>query len=596
MSLLSELKRRNVLRVAALYAAAAWLLVQIATQVFPFFDVPNWAVRWTIVGVACAFPLALVVSWFYELTPQGIKRESEIDPADPSPRQRGRVVDRWTIAILALAVLLLLGNQVWSAHSVTRNAERIPAAATASPSSIAVLPLIEEGGDAAQQYFTDGLTEDLITALSQFDGLKVISRNSSFQFRNTAEDTESIGRKLGVTHLLEGSVRHDGDTVRISASLVNAADGTTVWSQRFDRKYKELFALQDQIANQVAGALTAKLMNEDGVVVQSDRPPNGDLDAYQRMLQAKFYRFRGNEDDQRKAISLYEEAIRLAPTYARAYTGLSIAWANLAGNFVSGEAAQEAYAKAREASATALSLNPNLAAAHVAHGKLLEILEFDRNGAETEYRHALQLAPNDRDAKDALALLTAERGDPERAIEEIRESLTDDPLRAVSYAKMSQYLAALGRIDEAVDATRTSIEMSPVTAAFQTRLVLLYVLRGDAKAALDVAEHVPDGSWRDIALATARQIGTDRAAADAALKNLIDHQAGNSAYQIAEVYALRKDPDQLFAWLERARTNHDPGISSLLTDPLLLRYRDDPRFAAFCAEVNLPNPLEVALR
>jgi len=597
VSLFRELKRRNVLRAAALYAAAAWLLVQVATQVFPFFDVPNWAVRWTVIAVVGAFPLVLAISWFYEFTPNGVELESEVDRSASNQRRSGRAVNRWTIAILALAVALLLANQVWSLHGAVGIVGGTPAPAPVGVAkSIAVLPLIEEGGDARQQYFSDGLTEDLITTLSQFDGLKVISRNSSFQFRDSKEDTRTIGRKLGVTHLLEGSVRHDGDAVRISAALVNAADGSTLWSQRFDRQYKELFSLQDEIANQVAAALTVKLMNESGVIVQSDRPPSGNLDAYQSMLQAKFYRFRGNEDDQRKAIALYNDAIRLDPAYARAYTGLSIAWANLGGNFLAGDEAQEAYANARKAAATALSLSPNLAAAHVAHAKLLQTLDFDRAGAQAEYRRALQLAPNDSDAKYDLALMTGARGQPERAIEQIRESLVDDPLRAASYGRISGYLAALGRLDEAVEASRTAIEMRPATAAFQSRLVLLEVLRGNAKAALDVAEHVPAGSWKDIALATAHQIGSDRATADAALQKLIDQQAGNSAYQIAQVYALRKQPDQVFAWLDRARANRDPGISYLLTDPLLLRYKDDPRFAVFCAEVNLPSPREVSFK
>ena len=311
------------------------------------------------------------------------------------------------------------------------------------------------------------------------------------------------------------------------------------------------------------------------------------------MLQAKFYRFRGNEDDQRKAIALYNDAIRLDPTYARAYTGLSIAWANLGGNFLAGEEAQAAYAKSRAAAATALSLNPNLAAAHVAHGRLLEMLDFDRAGAESEYRRALQLAPNDSGAKFDLAMMTGARGEPERAIEQIRESLVDDPLRANSYAGISGYLAALGRLDEAAEASRVAIEMQLATAAFQSQLVDIAVLRGDAKAALDLAAHVPEGGWKDIALATAQQIGSDQTAADAALQNVIDQQAGDSAYQIAQIYALRKQPDEAFAWLERARANRDPGIAMLLTDPFLMRYKDDPRFAAFCAEVNLPTPPEV---
>jgi TolB-like protein/Tfp pilus assembly protein PilF len=594
--LFAELKRRNVLRAGALYAAAAWLLVQVATQVFPFFDIPDWAVRWTVIAAVAGFPIVLTISWFYELTPQGFKSESDLALSESVPRH-GHRMNRWIIAILGFAIVLLVADRVVLRKDTIEVHTATPdAASPTAAKAIAVMPLTDEGGEQSQQYFSDGLSEDLITTLSQFDSLKVISRNSSFRFRDGKDDAKAIGQKLGVTHLLEGSVRHAGDAVRISASLVNVADGSTLWSQRYDREYKDLFALQDEISNAVATALAAKLVNDAGVVMQNDRPPSGNLDAYQSMLQGRFYRFRGNQEDQHKAISLYNEAIRLDPGYARAYTGLAIAWANLGGNFLAGDEAQQAYAKARAAAATALSLNPNLAAAHVAHGKLLEILDFDRAGAEAEYRLALRLAPNDGDAKYYLALMAGSRGQPEQAIEQIRQALDVDPLRAGSYDQICGYLAVLGRLDEAERACRTAIEMQPATASFHARRALIEVLQGNAQAAVDAAEQAPAGSWKDIALATAHQIGDDRAAADAALQNLIDKQAGNSAYQIAEVYALRKQSDLAFEWLERARANRDPGIATLLTDPLLLAYKDDPRFTAFCGKVRLPVPGEVASR
>jgi len=595
--LLAELKRRNVLRAGAWYAAMAWLLVQVATQVFPFFDVPNWAVRWTVIAAVAGFPLALTISWFFELTPKGLQLESELESSESIPRRRGGRGDRWIIAILGLAVVLLLADQLISRRQDAiegLGAASPPASAIAAKSiaakSIAVIPLSDEGGEQSQQYFSDGLSEDLITSLSQFDGLKVISRNSSFRFRDSKDDVRAIGEKLGVTHLLEGSVRHAGDAVRISAELVDAADGSTLWSQRYDREYKDLFALQDEIATAVASALKAELLGTAGAVVQSDRPPSGNLDAYQSMLHGKFCRARGSEEDLRKAIDFYNDAIRLDPGYARAYTGLSFAWGNLGGNFLGGEEAQQAYAKARAAAATAISLNPNLAAAHIAQGRLLEVTDFDRAAAEAEYRRALQLAPNDGEAQYALALMTGTLGQPERAIEQVRQSLIVDPLRAAAYDRLSRYLTALGRLDEADQASRTAIEMQPAADFFRIQLTVIEVLRGDAQAALHIAQQIQPGSWQDAALAIARQIGSDHAAADAALQNLIDKDAGNGAYQIAEVYALRKQPDQAFEWLERARAHRDPGILMLLNDQLLLAYKDDPRFAAFCRKVGLPVP------
>ena len=218
-SFFAELKRRNVLRAATFYAACAWLIVQIATQVFPFFDIANWVVRWIVIAAVIGFPFAMAFSWFYEWTAHGIVRESEVAPENSITVETGRKLERNTIVVLGVAVVLLLANIFVIHHDDT-------APHAAGDMSIAVLPLANESGDKDEQYFADGLSEDLITALSQFKGLKVIGRNSAFQFRDTKDDSRTIGAKLGVAHLLEGSVRHSGDEVRINADLVDAADGT----------------------------------------------------------------------------------------------------------------------------------------------------------------------------------------------------------------------------------------------------------------------------------------------------------------------------------------------------------------------------------
>ena len=587
----AELKRRNVLRAAALYAAAAWLLVQIATQVFPFFDIPNWTVRWVVIAALVGLPFVSVFSWFYELTPEGFKREVASDATNVPARRSSRRTDRLIIAILGLAVVLLLAGQIIEIRDAhTEPGDSAAAQSSSAAPSIAVIPLSVDAATPDQQYFSDGLTEDLITTLSQFEGLRVISRTSSFRFRESKDDMQTIGRALGVSHLLEGNVRREGDEVRISAALVKADDGTTLWSERYDRPYKDLFKLQDEIAGAVAGALQARLFFGSGAVPQSDRPPSGNLDAYQNMLQAKFYRMRGNEEDMRKAIEFYNTAVRFDPRYARAHAGLAFAWTTLAGNFLSGEAAQLAYTAGRDAAATALTLDPNMSAAHVAQGRLLEITDFDRAGAEAEYRRAVQLAPNDAEAHYALAGMFATLGQPKAAIDELQRVIAVDPFRGSAYDRQSRCLIALNRLDEAETASLKAIEMQPTNGYFRVQLTMIEVLRGDAQAALTVAQQAPEGTWRDTATAFARQIGSDRAAADAALQSLIERREGNAAFQIAEVFALRKEPDRVFEWLERARANRDPGITVLLSDPFLRAYANDPRFAAFCAKVSLPLP------
>ena len=233
-----------------------------------------------------------------------------------------------------------------------------------------MLPLTNESGDVAQQYFSDGISEDLITELSQVPGLKVIGRSSAFQFRDSKEDGRSIGAKLGVAHLLEGSVRKSDDMIRVSAELINTADGSTQWSERYDRPYKDLFALQDEIARAVAGALRTKLLPDEHLAGQSDRPPGGSLEAYNAFLQGRFYSSRETEADLRKAVASYAEAIQLDPKYARAWSNLAQAWTSIGANYLGGSAAQEAFSKARAAVGHALILSPDLASAHEAQGSL----------------------------------------------------------------------------------------------------------------------------------------------------------------------------------------------------------------------------------
>jgi TolB-like protein/Flp pilus assembly protein TadD len=585
-SFFSELKRRNVFRAAAFYAASSWLLVQIATQVFPFFHIAEWVVRWVVVAAIIGFPFALVLSWFYEWTPKGLQLESEISPNESVIPRTGKKLDKWIIAILVLAVVLLLANQFVS-H---KNA---PEGATIADESIAVLPLTNESGDKDEQYFSDGLSEDLITALSQFTGLKVIGRNSSFQFRESKDDSKTIGAKLGVAHLLEGSVRRVGEAVRISAELVKAADGSTLWSQHYDRPYKDLFKLQDDITTAVANALKAKLLNASEAAAQSDRPPSGSLPAYNAFLKGNFHFQHSTKDGLRQAIDSYQTAVSLDPKYAQAYAAMGSAQ-TFYGDYFSGAEAQQNFAMARASINNALTLNPDLAGAHVAHALLLAFADLDFVGAKTEFERAVELAPNNLDAVASLAQMRAAFGHPEAAIEPIRKTLENDPRNAGWYGLLANDLMAVGRLDEAEQATRQQIDLGGNEENVKSRLCTIEVLRGNAAAALEKAQQLPAGRSRDFALARARQIGNDAGAALATLQTLIDHYADADAYHIAGVYALRRDPDDMFKWLDRAWANRENTVCVLYYDPLVLRYKDDPRFAAFCQKVGLPTPAEVA--
>jgi TolB-like protein len=404
-----------------------------------------------------------------EMAPQEPRAHST-GSAGTSRAPAGRGLTRRRMGVsygaIAVAVLLALGYL---------GMERLKQPNAPNAASIAVLPLANESGEAAQQYFSDGISEDLITALSQFPGLKMIGRSSAFQFRDSKEDSRSIGAKLGVAHLLEGSVRKSGDLIRVSAELIDATDGSTQWSERYDRPYQDLFALQDEITRAVTQALKTKLLPSERAAEQSDRPPSGSLEAYNALLQGRFYASRGTEADFRKAIEFYTQATALDPRYALAWTGIAAAWIDIDSGYNEGAPAQEAYAKAREAVDRALALSPDLATAHGARGYLLLIADFDWHGAEAEYRRALALAPNDGQAKYKYGTLLATFGDVDRAIELTRQALATEPLRASYYNWLGQYLSGLHRLDEAERAIRRAIELQPGAATYHNTLAVIEI-------------------------------------------------------------------------------------------------------------------------
>lgn len=580
---LAELRRRNVLRAAVLYIGAVWALAQGIAQLGPSVGAPEATTRWFLIAAGFGFPLWLVLSWRYEFTAQGIKRDDEVAIADvASRRSQNRRTDLVIIAVLAVAVVLLLTDRV-----VQRTQPAAQAAAlVADKNSIAVLPF-DSGGDQSQQVFSDGLSEGFIIALAQIKGLRVINPKSSFQFRGSSDDNRTIAAKLGVSHLLEGTVRRMGDTVRVSATLIRASDGSTLWADNYDRPYKDLFALQDQITAQVAAALKSQLLPKPQAAVQTDRPPSGNLEAYDAYVQARVLQ----STDGLKALELYNRAIELDPDYGMAYAWkASTMIDSVVGGGVTGKDASKFLSDADAAVTQALRLAPNRAAPHLARGWLLITRDFNWKEGEAELRKAVDLAPNDGDMLYQLGVVRASQGDLTQAAELTRRALKTNPMDANWYRWLVAYLMPANRLDEASQALTKAITLEPKALYNHFLLTIIEVLRKNPAAAQKAAEAEPEGAWRYFALAMAAQIGTDRAAADARLEACIRGYSVGWAFQIAQVYAVRGEPDAMFQWLDKALAARDPGMQSLLYDPLLLRYRDDPRYAALARKVGLPWP------
>src|SRR6202045_80225 len=384
------------------------------------------------------------------------EQRAKAEPAERSVRGRSFPASR--LAWIGAIALAVVGAGWWLTHQSGKQVASSPRVSIPNK-SIAVLPLVNPSGDPGNDYFSDGLSEELIAVLAKIPGLKIIGRSSSFLFKGKSDDSRMIGEKLGVANLLEGSVRKQGERVRIVAELINAADGRELWSDTYDRELKDVFAVQSEIAVAVTDQLKIKLL---GAPVKSDAAPSNDnLAAYNALQQGTFYFRLSTEEGTRKATEFYDEAIRLDPHYALAYANLSFAWRQLGATWLGGAEANEAYAKARNAAKTALSLSPNLATAHEALGFVSVTPDFDFAAAEAEFRKAEKLAPADAGPKFALSFLFAAQGRLTEAEKIMQQTLALDPLGVTRYLNLARILIAGGRCNEAEPALRKAIELQP---------------------------------------------------------------------------------------------------------------------------------------
>ncbi len=451
-----------------------------------------------------------------------------------------------------------------------------------SQKSIAVLPLLNESGDPKDEYFSDGLSEELIAALAQIRELKVIGRSSSFRFKDRKEESKIIGEKLGVSTLLEGTVRKQGERVRIVAELINAADGIELWTRTFDRELKDIFAVQQEIAAAVAASLKMTLLGANQRPSTDSATQN--IEAHNAYLLGHYHFQRRNIEDYRKAVSHFDEAIRLDPQYALAYAERSEAW-TLIGD-LSGES-KTAWPRAQSDAEHAVAIAPALAEAHGALGWVRFFVEWKFAEGLEELRRAKELSPANPTANDLLGRVLPYLGKLDEAEAQARQAVELDPL-GFTQNNLARILWFKGKNDEADKVARRVAELQPTAASSRRWQVLIAVQRGDGEAALREAQSEPDEGYRRFLIALAHYVRGDRNAADAALSDLIQYGRDSLAYQIAEVYAVRGDTDKAFEWLQVSYDNHDTGTLAILVDPLLHGLRDDPRYKALVAKMKFP--------
>ncbi|MDA3915095.1 MAG: hypothetical protein PF446_13100, partial [Oleiagrimonas sp.] len=391
--LIAELRYRHIWRAAALYIGTVWALAQGIAELGPIFGMPDWGTRWFVIACAIGFPFWVAFAWFYKLTPAGLKLENDVETPDSTFQHAiGRKLDFWIIGVMAVAIVLLVTNTVVTQHDIPGATNVLDAKAIAAElakvpnKSVAVLPLANESGDPKQQYFSDGLSEELISDLTQVNGLKVIGQYSSFKFRDSKDSLAQIGAALGVAHLIQGSVRQQGDRIRVTVSLIRAKDGSSIWSHSYDELLRDVFSIQSKIGHAVAAALRIKLLGN--AIVSSAKPPGGNVEAYQLMLQGHALVLRQTKDGFSQGIPLLRHALKLDPEYAYAWGLLSMAYVNLGQITPAGDARQQAYAQARVAADRQQVLAPNVASTYSVRGFLLSTIDNDPIGALAEYKRA----------------------------------------------------------------------------------------------------------------------------------------------------------------------------------------------------------------
>ena len=582
-SFFSELKRRNVYKVAVAYAIVGWLLVQVATQVFPFFEIPNWAVRLVVLAIVLGFPVALIIAWAFELTPEGLKRTEDVDLAKQSRRK-----SRAWIYVVIVGALLSVGLFMLGRYGFR---EKISASSGLPTKSIAVLPFVNLSADKNDEYLSDGVSEELITALSKITGLQVKARTSSFAFKGKNEDIQKIGELLHVSHLLEGSVAKAGNKLRITAQLIQATDGNHEWSDTYDREMQDIFAVRSEVAQQVAATLKVRLLGEEKK--QLDKKPTENLEAYNLYRQGRYYADKLSEEGMAKARPLFEQAIEKDPHFALAYTGL-------ADNYVIAADAiippREAFSKAKEAALKAIEMDDSLAEAHASLGFVHYHYDWDWAAAEKEFKRAISLNPRSAQSYTLYTHFLAGMRRYDEALNYGRRALELDPLSVSNYWFLGWGAIYAGRYDEAISQYSKAAELDPNNPWTRWFLGRAYLFKGMPQRGIEEMEtalHLsPDDPLGLGFVGYTYAVTGRRPDALKILQRLDELQKHRFVSTISRVYVYAGlgDKDKAFEWLEKAYQDRSDSLAWFRFDPESKGLQSDPRFAPLMRKIGFTEP------
>lgn len=599
----AELKRRRVFRVMAVYGAVAFVVLQLADILQDGLRLPESFLPFVTATALLGFPVTIALAWAFDLTPQGMKRTANAAPGELTRIISAPASKRWPAGLLALVGVIALVAGAWfagrrsapdtMAEEVTgkvagaQTGEMAGAqtdaagAAVIGPASesIAVLPFVNMSSDPEQEYFSDGIAEELLNLLAQIPDLQVTSRSSAFSFKGQNLEIREIARRLNVAHVLEGSVRKSGDRVRITAQLIDTRTDTHLWSDTWDRTLDDIFAVQDEIAADVAEQLQVTLLGAVPAALRTDP------EAYALFLQAKQLAQQFAEESLERSNELYRAALEIDPDYAAAWAGLSANYTAQAAYDMA--PLEESYANAREAATRALEIDPQFAPALAGLGTIALWYDHDFGTAARDYSRALELEPTNPEILLSAATLLGSLGRDTEAIELYEYLLDRDPVNATLHGYIGGAYGNAGRTNEALESLRIATDLSPNGIGNHYAAAGFLMGRGDPNAALVEVQLEPFEQYRLLGLARIYDAMGRSAESDSALNLLVGKHADGWAYNIAYTYAYRGEADEAFEWLERAIENHDAGLSDLGATNAFARIEQDPRWLPFLESVGM---------
>jgi len=536
----AELKRRKVYTVAVTYAIVGWLLIQIVTQVFPPFEISNWAERLVILAIIIGFPIALILGWLFDFTRHGIVRTADLS-------SEARI-------------------------EITPSVE-------STEKSIAVLPFNDLSPAKDHAYFGEGIAEELLGALAKVDGLRVAARRSSFWFKDKEAELGEIASKLNVGHVLEGSVRRDGNRVRITAELIDAGDGFTIWSETYEREMHGIFTLQDEITRSIVDTLKLKL------AISPSRPSRSTA-AYDAYLEGLVYSDKNTEPELRKSLEFFQRALEQDPKFSRAWTGIAKAWLWLADSFVP---PLEAYPKVRDAAVQALQLNDQEAEAHVYLAESKRILDWDLDGAEAEFNRAVEIEPNSTPSNYFIAAFYAARGDRDKALAYLQRTSKIDPASLWVNNFGCELYRYFGLYDEAMAAGQRALQLDPRFAHYgEPSLAALYREMGRFDDAIELYEKAREFTGRPgfgLAITYARM--NRREEAQETLNAAVAGWGYRPGDAIAHVHVTLGAHDDAIRELEHACEQRSSSLHGVGIAPEFVPLRSDKRFRSILQRIGL---------